>query len=193
MDQVGFYDNAAQVRGDLETYLNVAHRKFRSSLMEGPLWIGKSCTWTTRRKELRYSGRILYAEHHESHVADAWMRLPVGISLVTTPMFQGILSLLVLTPIGLLLCFGRARSARADRDRRQLLSGPTRELPPEQPGAAVLTIRGSSGIEGAYPFALWTRLPLVPGCGKHRRLYQRPATNPAAPDRKCSSAPSSHR
>src|SRR5215211_1611548 len=69
---VAFYDKPLlKFERILETYLGVAPRGFSSFLKAGPLWVTeKLYTDSAIRRGLGgYSGRVLYAEHHESHAA----------------------------------------------------------------------------------------------------------------------------
>jgi carbamoyltransferase len=83
---VGFYDKPLlKFERILETYLGVAPRGFKSFLMAGPLWI-KDKLYIDRqlKQELRYSGDILYCEHHESHAASAFLPSPFNTAAVLT-------------------------------------------------------------------------------------------------------------
>jgi carbamoyltransferase len=83
---VGFYDKPLlKFERILETYLGVAPRGLRSFLMAGPLWI-KDKLYMDRqlRRELGYEGRILYAEHHESHAASAFFPSPFQEAAILT-------------------------------------------------------------------------------------------------------------
>jgi carbamoyltransferase len=86
LECVGFYDKPI-LKFDriLETYLGVAPRGFRSFLMAGPLWIKEKLFMDRElRKALGYDGRILYAEHHESHAASAFYPSPFHEAAVLT-------------------------------------------------------------------------------------------------------------
>jgi carbamoyltransferase len=84
---VGFYDKPLlKFERILETYLSVAPGGFRSFLMAGPLWI-KEKLYTDRdlRERLgKYTGALLYAEHHESHAASAFFPSPFEEAAVLT-------------------------------------------------------------------------------------------------------------
>ncbi len=83
---VGFYDKPLlKFERILETYLGIAPRGFRSFLMAGPLWV-KDKLYIERqlRTCLEYSGPILYAEHHESHMASAFLPSPFEQAAVLT-------------------------------------------------------------------------------------------------------------
>ncbi len=71
---VAFYDKPLlKFERILETYLGVVPRGIRSFLMAGPLWL-KEKLFMDRliREGVGYQGKILYAEHHESHAASAF-------------------------------------------------------------------------------------------------------------------------
>src|SRR6266446_5932997 len=83
---VGFYDKPLlKFERILDTYLATAPRGFRQFLMAGPLWI-KEKLFTDRqlRDALAYEGAILYAEHHESHAASAFLPSPFEEAAVLT-------------------------------------------------------------------------------------------------------------
>jgi carbamoyltransferase len=75
LDAVVFYDKPLlKFERIIETYLGVAPRGFGSFLKAGPLWL-KEKLYTDRsiRDSLGgYAGKLLYAEHHESHAASAF-------------------------------------------------------------------------------------------------------------------------
>ena len=83
---VGFYDKPLlKFERILETYLGVAPRGFRSFLMAGPLWIkDKLYIDHQLRAALDYEGEILYAEHHESHAASAFLPSPFEEAAILT-------------------------------------------------------------------------------------------------------------
>jgi carbamoyltransferase len=86
LNAVGFYDKPLlKFERILETYLGVAPRGFASFLMAGPLWI-KDKLYIDRqlRAELGYDGELLYAEHHESHAASAFLPSPFEESAIVT-------------------------------------------------------------------------------------------------------------
>ena len=84
---VVFYDKPLlKFERILETYLGVAPRGFRSFLKAGPLWI-KEKLYTDRaiRDSLGgFTGRVLYAEHHESHAASAFYPSPFDEAAILT-------------------------------------------------------------------------------------------------------------
>src|SRR5436190_1901760 len=84
---VGFYDKPLlKFERILETYLGVAPRGFRSFLKAGPLWIKeKLYTDKSIRDALGgFAGKILYAEHHESHAASAFYPSPFDEAAILT-------------------------------------------------------------------------------------------------------------
>jgi carbamoyltransferase len=86
LDYVGFYDKPLlKFERILETYLGVVPRGIRSFLMAGPLWI-KDKLYMERhlRRSLGYDGQILYAEHHESHAASAFLPSPFEEAAILT-------------------------------------------------------------------------------------------------------------
>ncbi len=86
LTHVGFYDKPLlKFERILETYLGIAPRGFRSFLMAGPLWIKDKLYLDKQlRRELGYSGDILYAEHHESHAASAFFPSPFERAAILT-------------------------------------------------------------------------------------------------------------
>ena len=87
IDQVGFYDKPLiKFERILETYLGVAPLGFKSFLMAGPLWIKEKLY---QDKMLRdglggYEGKLLFAEHHESHAASAFFPSPFEEAAILT-------------------------------------------------------------------------------------------------------------
>lgn len=79
LTSVVFYDKPlTKFERILETYLSIAPKGFRQFLMAGPLWIKeKLYTGDDILANLDgYTGDVLWAEHHESHAASAF--LPSG-------------------------------------------------------------------------------------------------------------------
>ena len=87
VEAVAFYDKPLlKFERILETYLGVAPRGFSSFLKAGPLWI-KEKLYTDRaiRDSLGgYTGKVLYAEHHESHAASAFYPSPFEEAAILT-------------------------------------------------------------------------------------------------------------
>lgn len=78
LDFVAFYDKPfIKFERILETYIAYAPAGLRSFITSVPLWL-KQKLWLQEliRKELNYSGKILFAEHHESHAASAFYPSP---------------------------------------------------------------------------------------------------------------------
>ncbi|MBN2188131.1 MAG: hypothetical protein JW699_01655, partial [Chitinispirillaceae bacterium] len=78
LEYVAFYDKPfVKFERILETYLAYAPVGIRSFLMSMPLWL-KQKFWISSliRKELRYEGKVLFTEHHESHAASAFYPSP---------------------------------------------------------------------------------------------------------------------
>jgi len=87
LEAVVFYDKPLiKFERILETYLGVAPRGFGSFLKAGPLWI-KEKLYTDRsiRTSLGgFAGKVLYAEHHESHAASAFYPSPFEEAAILT-------------------------------------------------------------------------------------------------------------
>ena len=87
LELAAFYDKPIlKFERIIETYLGVAPRGFRSFLKAGPLWI-KEKLYTDRaiREGLGgFDGKVLYAEHHESHAASAFYPSPFAESAIVT-------------------------------------------------------------------------------------------------------------
>lgn len=87
VEAVVFYDKPLlKFERILETYLGVAPRGFRSFLKAGPLWL-KEKLYTDRsiRDSLGgFTGKVLYAEHHESHAASAFFPSPFDEAAILT-------------------------------------------------------------------------------------------------------------
>ncbi|MEO8194478.1 MAG: carbamoyltransferase [Gemmatimonadales bacterium] len=87
VEAVVFYDKPLlKFERILETYLSVAPRGFSSFLKAGPLWL-KEKLYTDRsiRDALHgFSGKVLYAEHHESHAASAFYPSPFEAAAILT-------------------------------------------------------------------------------------------------------------
>jgi carbamoyltransferase len=87
VDYVGFYDKPLlKFERILETYLGVAPKGFQSFLMAGPLWIKEKLYQDKAlRSELGdFEGKLLYAEHHESHAASAFFPSPFEEAAILT-------------------------------------------------------------------------------------------------------------
>ena len=88
LDHVGFYEKPL-LKFDrlLETYLAYAPRGLRSFVKAMPQWAGEKLHL---RREIRrglggkYSGRIVFCEHHESHAASAFYPSPFEEAAILT-------------------------------------------------------------------------------------------------------------
>lgn len=84
---VAFYDKPFVKFFDriLETYLSIAPRGLSSFKMALPVWMG-SKLWmrSTLKRNLGYSGRILFPFHHESHAASAFLPSPFEEAAIVT-------------------------------------------------------------------------------------------------------------
>jgi carbamoyltransferase len=87
LEAVVFYDKPLlKFERILETYLGVAPRGFSSFMKAGPLWL-KEKLYTDRaiRDALGdFKGKVLYAEHHESHAASAFYPSPFEEAAILT-------------------------------------------------------------------------------------------------------------
>ena len=87
LEAVVFYDKPLlKFERILETYLGIAPRGFSSFLKAGPLWL-KDKLYTDRsiRDSLgNFKGKVLYAEHHESHAASAFFPSPFEEAAILT-------------------------------------------------------------------------------------------------------------
>ncbi|MGH7380701.1 MAG: carbamoyltransferase family protein [Candidatus Methylomirabilales bacterium] len=86
LSAVAFYDKPLlKFERILETYLGVVPRGLRSFLMAGPLWLKEKLFIDRQiREELQYQGKLLYAEHHESHAASAFYPSPFDEAAILT-------------------------------------------------------------------------------------------------------------
>jgi carbamoyltransferase len=78
LDYVAFYEKPLlKFERILETHLARAPFGLRSFLMAMPLWVTQKL-WMPDliRRETRFTGKILYPEHHESHAASAFFPSP---------------------------------------------------------------------------------------------------------------------
>ncbi|MEX1185856.1 MAG: carbamoyltransferase [Gemmatimonadaceae bacterium] len=87
LDAVVFYEKPLlKFERLLETYLDIAPRGFGSFRRAGPLWMKERLF---AERDLReglsgYGGKLLYAEHHESHAASAYYPSPFDEAAVLT-------------------------------------------------------------------------------------------------------------
>ena len=86
VSHVGFYDKPLlKFERILETYLSIAPGGFRSFLKAGPLWIKEKLFQARElQEELAYSGNVLFAQHHESHAASAFLPSPFEEAAILT-------------------------------------------------------------------------------------------------------------
>ncbi|MBL7157168.1 MAG: carbamoyltransferase [Candidatus Omnitrophica bacterium] len=86
LSYVAFYDKPfIKFERILETYLAYAPTGFRSFMKAVPLWIKKKL-WMKDliAKELGYTGKIIFPEHHESHAASAFFPSPFKAAAILT-------------------------------------------------------------------------------------------------------------
>lgn len=86
LDYVGFYDKPfIKFERILETYLAIAPKGIKQYLSAIPIWL-KDKLWTRGniRKNLGYSGPVLFSEHHESHAASAFFPSPFQEAAILT-------------------------------------------------------------------------------------------------------------
>ncbi len=78
LDYVAFYDKPfLKFERILETYLSYPGRGLKSFLQAIPMWLKqKLFLGETIKRELSYEGKIIFPEHHESHVASAFYPSP---------------------------------------------------------------------------------------------------------------------
>ena len=87
LDYVGFYDKPLlKFERILETYLGVAPQGFGSFLKAGPLWIKEKLYQDKMLRDALdgWEGPLLYAEHHESHAASAFLPSPFEEAAILT-------------------------------------------------------------------------------------------------------------
>ncbi len=86
IDAVVFYDKPfLKFNRLLETYLSHAPKGFRSFIMAMPVWL-KEKLWLSDviADELKYEGKVLFTEHHESHAASAFFPSPFERAVIVT-------------------------------------------------------------------------------------------------------------
>ncbi|MCM8760772.1 MAG: carbamoyltransferase [Candidatus Omnitrophica bacterium] len=86
IDYVAFYDKPfIKFERILETYIAYAPFGIRSFIKAIPLWIKKKL-WMKDliKKELGYSGKIIFPEHHESHASSAFFPSPYKEAAILT-------------------------------------------------------------------------------------------------------------
>jgi carbamoyltransferase len=86
LDYVGFYDKPLlKFERILTTYLSTFPRSYLAFMKAVPVWLREKL-WTKDRiaRELGYKGEILFAEHHESHAASAFLVSPFEQAAILT-------------------------------------------------------------------------------------------------------------
>ncbi len=86
LDLVAFYDKPfLKFERLLETYISFAPLGIKSFIKAMPLWI-KEKLWMKEfiQKELKYEGKIIFLEHHESHAASAFYPSPFQEAAILT-------------------------------------------------------------------------------------------------------------
>ena len=86
VDYVGFYDKPfVKFERILMTYLATFPKSFNSFRKALPLWLRKKL-WMRQliHNELEYDGELLFAEHHQSHAASAFLFSPFEESAIIT-------------------------------------------------------------------------------------------------------------
>jgi carbamoyltransferase len=86
LDAVVFYDKPfLKFNRLLETYLTYAPSGVRSFIHAMPSWLGEKL-WLSDliSEELQYTGKVLFAEHHESHAASAFFPSPFERAVIVT-------------------------------------------------------------------------------------------------------------
>lgn len=86
VDYVAFYDKPLlKFERILETYLSVAPEGFSSFIKAMPIWL-KEKLWMKQilRKNLRFTGPIIFPEHHQSHAASAFYPSPFSSAAFLT-------------------------------------------------------------------------------------------------------------
>lgn len=86
LECVAFYDKPLlKFNRLLETYLTFAPRGIQSFMMATPLWLNEKL-WIPDliEKEIHYSGKVIFPEHHESHAASAFFPSPFQRAAILT-------------------------------------------------------------------------------------------------------------
>jgi carbamoyltransferase len=88
LDYVGFYDKPlTKFERLLETYLAYAPRGYRSFRQALPLWLRQKLHLPheiRRGLHNRYSGRLIFTDHHQSHAASAFFPSPFEEAAILT-------------------------------------------------------------------------------------------------------------
>jgi len=86
LECVAFYDKPLlKFNRILETYLTFSPKGIRSFMMAMPLWLQEKL-WIPDliEKEIRFEGKVLFPEHHESHAASAFFPSPFTDAAILT-------------------------------------------------------------------------------------------------------------
>jgi len=86
LECVAFYDKPLlKFNRLLETYLTFAPHGIQSFMMAMPLWLSEKL-WIPDliEKEIHYTGKIIFPEHHESHAASAFFPSPFERAAILT-------------------------------------------------------------------------------------------------------------
>ncbi|MBI4553630.1 MAG: carbamoyltransferase [Candidatus Latescibacteria bacterium] len=86
LDYIGFYDKPfIKFERILYTYIATFPRSFPSFTKAIPIWLHEKL-WTPNiiRKELGYTGEILFTEHHQSHAASCFLVSPFESAAILT-------------------------------------------------------------------------------------------------------------
>lgn len=86
LDYVAFYDKPfLKFERLLQTYLTYAPRGLKSFLIAMPLWL-KQKLWMKDfiMRELKFDGKVLFPEHHQSHAASAFLPSPFEQAAILT-------------------------------------------------------------------------------------------------------------
>ncbi len=86
VEYAAFYDKPiTKFSRILESYLAFPGRGWNSFLMAIPVWL-KQKLWISDiiKKEINYTGKVLYPEHHESHAASAFFPSPFNSAAFLT-------------------------------------------------------------------------------------------------------------
>ncbi|HWP43154.1 MAG TPA: carbamoyltransferase N-terminal domain-containing protein, partial [Blastocatellia bacterium] len=86
IDYVGFYDKPLlKFERIISTYIASLRRSYRAFMKAVPVWMREKL-WTKDliARRLDYKGEILFAEHHQSHAASAFLVSPFDEAAILT-------------------------------------------------------------------------------------------------------------
>lgn len=86
LDYVGFYDKPLlKFERIISSYIATFPRSYRAFIKAVPVWLREKL-WTKDliARELHYKGEILFAEHHQSHAASAFLVSPFEEAAILT-------------------------------------------------------------------------------------------------------------